>query len=63
MEGGWNFSFNVYVKKMRYALVKRKRKVNPFKMIIDEYLNNKDYYFSRGRGISVYNADELFFDS
>ena len=35
MEGGWNFSFNIYVKKMCYALVKRKRKVNPFKIIKD----------------------------
>ena len=32
-------------------------------MIIDEYLKNIDYYFPRGRGISVYNADEDLFDS
>lgn len=32
-------------------------------MIIDEYLKNIDYYFPRGRGISVYNADENLFDS
>ena len=32
-------------------------------MIIDKYLKNIDYYFPRGRGVSVYNADENLFDS
>ena len=27
-------------------------------MIVDEYFKNINYYFSRGRGIAVYNADE-----
>lgn len=32
-------------------------------MIIEKYLKNINYYFPRGRGISIYNADENLFVS